>query len=96
MPFATVNVLRSLIFIITGSIARISVTHGAISGVFDPKGRHVAPLGVKYGVEESITPYFTAIGVGVGRGAPKTEIFTQFISLPLPFSFGSGGVGILQ
>ena len=35
-----------------GSSAGIVFTHGPIFGFFAPQGRHVAPIKVKFGVEE--------------------------------------------
>ena len=37
-----------------GSSAGIVFTHGPIFGVFAPQGRHVAPIKVKFGMEERI------------------------------------------
>jgi len=57
-------------FFFTGSIcaqrkpAGISFTQRSILRFFAPQGRHVAPMGVKFGMEEvpSSMPNFTAIG----------------------------------
>ena len=62
--------------ITTGSIARsatrryLSYSEADFEVFFTPQGRHVAPMGEKFGVEERpkvpySTPYFTPIGATV-------------------------------
>jgi len=57
--------LRSKKMLITGSIARSS-TRRADFEVFPQHRRHIAPMGVKFGMVEGIVPYsvpkFTPIG----------------------------------
>ena len=52
---------------------------------FAPQGRHVALMGMKFGVQEvpSSTPNFTPIGatIRVPYRTPKTEIFTDLIKM---------------
>jgi len=77
----------SLLFF-TGSIARSASRRYLIYSeadfeVFRPQGRQVAPMGVKYGVEEgTVGPLLHAKFHphrcnGKGVGPPKTENFTQ-------------------
>ena len=56
-----------------GSAASIVFTHGPIFGFFNPQGRHVEPIKVKFGTVRSSVPNFTLIGPGVGVYGPKTE-----------------------
>jgi len=70
----TVNIASLWLTLITGSIARSARRRYLIYPesdfeVFRPKGRHVAPLGVKFGMEEGTEgpsmPNFTPIGATV-------------------------------
>jgi len=64
--FSNMTSVKNIIF--TGSIARSAncqylIYSEADFKVFAPQGRHVAPMGVKFGVEEGTsTPIFTPIG----------------------------------
>jgi len=77
--FYSRNILTYLLLLPAGSAAGSSAdivfTHGPIFGFFAPQGRHVAPIKVKFGMEErtSSMPNFILIGPGVGVYGPKTE-----------------------
>ena len=47
---------------------------------FASQERHVAPMGVKFGMEEGSVPNFTPIGATIRYRTPKTEIFTDRIN----------------
>ena len=88
-PLLSSDVINTAI--ITGMIARtanagISITQRAILGVFAPRGRHVAPMSVKFGVEEvdTSTPNPTLIGAQMGYGTPKTVNFTKAVNINAP------------
>ena len=73
--------LRSHMQLITASTAPsacsgIQFCQGAILRFFAPQGRHAAPMGVAFNVEE-YTKYYP-IGAGVGKWGPKTENFIDF------------------
>jgi len=66
----TEGVVGNLIWIITGSIARSATCRYLIYSeasfdVFAPHGRHVAPIWMKFGMEEGGLPNFTPIGAMV-------------------------------
>ena len=60
--------------------AGISFTQRPILRFFAPQGRHVAPMGVKFGMEEGSPPPCQISSPSVQRQGcrtPKIEIFTQ-------------------
>ena len=60
---------------------RYLIHPGAILRFFVPQGRHVTPIRVKFGVEES-TPNFTPITAGMGAWGPKNfKIFPIFFKI---------------
>jgi len=79
-------------YFVTGSIARsanlpvFSLLRGRLR-FFAPQGRHVAPMGVKFGTEEgtlrrgpkvpSSVPNFTPNGATTRYVGPQIEIFSQ-------------------
>ena len=66
--------------------AGISVTRGGHFEVIAPEGRHVAPIGMKFDVEESTHPrQISPQSVqGWGFAAPNTENFTKFRNINTP------------
>ena len=76
LTFVIVKLLLLLLLLAgsaAGSSAGIVFTHGQIFGFFAPRGRHVAPIKVKFGRKEvrSSMPNLTLIGPGVGVYGPQ-------------------------
>ena len=78
-----------VVILLTGSIARSATCRYLIYSeadfeVFRPQGRHVAPIGVKFGTEEGTPPPPCQISPQVvqrlGYRGPQTEIFTEIWS----------------
>ena len=89
LTFVIVKLLLLLLLLAgsaAGSSAGIVFTHGQIFGFFAPRGRHVAPIKVKFGRKEvrSSMPNLTLIGPGVGVHGPKTEKNSNFTNIIVP------------